>query len=517
MAERSESTGSDPARRHRVIVWSLIALASLLLVVSLTANWVQRTLFDTDEVVEMTDEILADQDVQEQLSIFAVDQLYANVDVQGELERQLPAPLKALAGPAGAALRQAATDVAENALASPRVQGLVSDAVGGAQSQLVKLLRDEGEYVRTTDGEVTLEYGSVVADLAARLGVDASTITEVQGAIQDFAGDLEGRLTTAESEIKSLRAEVSAAEAGTLDPELRQGIEGLNQKAKELRAKIAGLEDKLEGVEDKVPGPLQDRLSGLLSRLSAVDDRIAAIEQRTGAALEDPSQANLDSLDGALAKLEARVSNALESPPVQTPGELVLMSSSELDSVQSLLAALRNLGFVLPLLVLALYIAAIYLAKDWRPRALAGVGGGIIAAMLLVLLTRRVIGTEVTSLAGSEAVEAAIASVWEIVSGGLRERALFIFVIGLAFIAAGMLAGPGRTGTAARRFLAPHLRESPGVVYAVVAGLFLLWLTFIPGIENGGQILVIILLAALAGGGVAILRRQTAREFPAEK
>jgi hypothetical protein len=513
MPDRPESD-SPGARRHRAIVWSLITLASLLLVLSLTANWVQRTVLDNDEVVEMTDEILADKDVQQQLSIFAVDQLYESVDITGELEKQLPPPLTALAGPAGAALRQAATGVAENALASPKVQGLVSGAVGRAQDQLVKLLRDEGEYVRTTDGVVTLEYGSVVADLATRLGVDASTVTEVQSAIQDFTDDLDQRLTTAQGEIKSLRADLAEAQAGELGTELAQEIQALHDKAAALRKKIGGLEDKIKGVEDKVPGPLQDKLAGLLSRLAAVDDRVAGIEQRTAAALKKPSETNLEALDGALDQLEARVTKVLESAPVQTPGEVVLMSSSELDSVQSLLAALRNLGFVLPLLVLALYIAAIFLARGWRPRALVGVGSGILAAMLLVLLTRRLIGSEVTSLASSEAVEAAINSVYEIVSAGLRERALFILVIGLAFIVAGVLAGPGRAGTAARRFLAPYLRDNPGVVYAVVAALFLLWLTFLPGIENGGQILVIVLLAVLAAGGVAMLRRQTAREFP---
>jgi hypothetical protein len=48
----------------------------------------------------------------------------------------------------------------------------------------------------------------------------------------------------------------------------------------------------------------------------------------------------------------------------------------------------------------------------------------------------------------------------------------------------------------------------------VVAVLFLLWLSFIPGINNLGQVLVIVVLAALAVVGIEILRRQTAREFP---
>ena len=71
-------------------MWSLIVVASLLLIFSITANWVQRAVLDTDELVNTSDEILKDKDVQEELSFFLVDQLYANVDVQGEIEEKLP-------------------------------------------------------------------------------------------------------------------------------------------------------------------------------------------------------------------------------------------------------------------------------------------------------------------------------------------------------------------------------------------------------------------------------------------
>ena len=103
---------------------------------------------------------------------------------------------------------------------------------------------------------------------------------------------------------------------------------------------------------------------------------------------------------------------------------------------------------------------------------------------------------------------------WDILSAGLRQRALFILVIGVAFIGGGMLAGPGRREVAVRRFLAPYLRDHSVAVYAVIALLFLLWLSFIPGINNVGQVVVVLVLAALAVVGIEILRRQAAREFP---
>ncbi len=45
----------EPKRRHRGLVWTLIALASVLLIFSMAANWVQREALDTSEVENTTD------------------------------------------------------------------------------------------------------------------------------------------------------------------------------------------------------------------------------------------------------------------------------------------------------------------------------------------------------------------------------------------------------------------------------------------------------------------------------
>jgi hypothetical protein len=209
------SRGEAPKRRHRTAVWSLIVLASVLLVLSLTANWIQRELFNTDEVANTTDEILKDEDVQEALATYSVDQLYANVDVQSEIEGRLPSGAEALAAPVTAATQQLALNVARRALASPRVHELVSTAVAGAQEQFVTLIEDEGELVSTTGGDVTLQYGPVIADLAVRLGVDPATISRIQDAVQQYSTELREGLTTAQSEIKAAREAISQVQSGT--------------------------------------------------------------------------------------------------------------------------------------------------------------------------------------------------------------------------------------------------------------------------------------------------------------
>ena len=85
------------------------------------------------------------------------------------------------------------------------------------------MIEDEGEYVSTTGGAVTLEYGDVVADLATRLGVDPATIAKIRSVVQDVSKDLKQRLTTAQTHIKTVRADLAKVEGGTLSPQQRTG------------------------------------------------------------------------------------------------------------------------------------------------------------------------------------------------------------------------------------------------------------------------------------------------------
>jgi hypothetical protein len=515
-SERPDNRAAqEPKRRHHKLVWVLVVLASVLLLVSMLANWVQTQVLSSGKLGDQTEQILKNKDVQEQLSIFAVDQLYANVDVQAQIQQKLPPPAQPLAAPVTAATRQLAENVAETALASPRVQGLVVTAIDGAQQRFIDLIEDKGQFVSSQGGVVTLEYGSFIADLAARLGVDPSAIAQIQGFIQQYSTELKQRLTTMQSKIESTRATLSQAQAGTLSPQAQENLTTLETDATQLHLTVASLEQKIAGIEPKAPAQLQSRLTDLQGRLADLDTRLTTVQQQAAAVLKDPSQANVLKLDPTLASLQTRVTTLLNRQAVQHPGELVLLKSSQLSGLQSLVSALRSLGFVLPLLSLLLYLGAIYLAKGWRRETLMRAGAGILGAALIILLTRHLLGSAVTdSVAKSDAVKPAITAVWDVISGGLRERALFVLVIGVGFIVGGLLAGPGRHEVAVRRFLAPYLREQPVAVYAVLAFIFLLWLTLLPTINNVGQVIVVLVLIGLAVWGVEILRRQTAREFP---
>ena len=292
-SQRSEDRSArEPKHRHRILVWPLVVLASVVLLVSMIANWVQTEVLDTNQFANNTEQILRNQDVQEQLSIVAVDQLYANVDVQAQIEQRLPPPAQPLAAPVTAATRQLATNVAETALASPRVQDLFATAINGAQQRFVSLIEDKGKFVSTEGGVVTLEYGSFVADLATRLGVDPSTISQIQGLMQQYSTELKQRLTTAQKKIKSTRAALSQAQAGTLSPEAQQNLQALQTDAAILQTTVASLEQKIKSIQPKAPAQLQSRMSDLQGRLAQLDKRLTATRAtgRRGAQGSEPGK-----------------------------------------------------------------------------------------------------------------------------------------------------------------------------------------------------------------------------------
>ena len=147
---RRIALAQEPKRRHRKLVWFLVVLASRgARSFSMIANWVQTEVLDSSQFGDQHRKILKNKDVQKQLSIFAVDQLYANVDVQAQIAAEAAAPAQPLAAPVTAATRQLATNVAETALASPQVQQLVATAIDGAQQRFISLIEDKGQFVST--------------------------------------------------------------------------------------------------------------------------------------------------------------------------------------------------------------------------------------------------------------------------------------------------------------------------------------------------------------------------------
>ncbi|HEY5708699.1 MAG TPA: hypothetical protein VIS51_04830 [Solirubrobacterales bacterium] len=192
-----------------------------------------------------------------------------------------------------------------------------------------------------------------------------------------------------------------------------------------------------------------------------------------------------------------------------------LLESEELSTAQDVVNALKGLSLILPLIALALYALAVYLARGWRREAIRAWGISWMLIGLLVLIVRSVAGDAlVGSLASSESVEPAVGEVWDIGTSLLRNGGIAMFAYGLVIFLGAVLAGPLGLAKRARRSLAPLLRDR-GSAYGAAALVVLLLLWWGPT-EGFRRPLPLLVLLALFVAGIEALRGQTLREFPQE-
>ena len=158
----------------------MIVLASLVAIGAATNTWLNRQMLDTDNWVEVSDNLLTNDEVRGALSIYLVNELFTYVDVSEQLQDTLPDQLQVLAGPISAALRQPAIDAVERVLASPQVQQVWREANRVAHTALVNILKgDTRESVGTEDGKVTLNLATVVKNLGEQLGLPQSVLDRI--------------------------------------------------------------------------------------------------------------------------------------------------------------------------------------------------------------------------------------------------------------------------------------------------------------------------------------------------
>ena len=153
------------------MVRTLVILGSLLAFLSVFAIWTERQALDTNDWVATSGRLLHNETIRAAVGEYLVDQLYENVDVRKELEDILPGDVKDLAGPAAGGLRQVAGQGAEKALETSTAQQLWEEANRTAHEQLLAVLENKKEAVETEEGNVRLNLGSLVTNLAEQVGI----------------------------------------------------------------------------------------------------------------------------------------------------------------------------------------------------------------------------------------------------------------------------------------------------------------------------------------------------------
>jgi len=186
------AVGYEVMTRRRRLPLFLIGIGSLLAIVAILALWANRQLLDTDNWTETSSELLENDDIRGQISVFLVDQLYTDTDVQAQLAEALPPRAKPLAGPVAGGLRGLAVRGVDTLLDRPRLQQVWEDANRGAHEALLNVVEGGGDNVSTEGGDVVLDLNSLLSATAESIGVG-------QKALEKLPEDA-GQLTLLESD-----------------------------------------------------------------------------------------------------------------------------------------------------------------------------------------------------------------------------------------------------------------------------------------------------------------------------
>jgi hypothetical protein len=159
------------SRKRRIGINALIGVTTLLLIVGIFSVWANRLLFNPDNWSNTSTQLLENPQIRSTTANYLVDQLYANVDVSGLISSGLPPRLAPLAAPAAGALRNVAVKGVDLALTRPRVQQLWATANRAADKTFIAVVNGGKGPVGVQSGVVTLDLGSIVNNVASRLGL----------------------------------------------------------------------------------------------------------------------------------------------------------------------------------------------------------------------------------------------------------------------------------------------------------------------------------------------------------
>jgi uncharacterized membrane protein len=182
-ADRSGVAPADAARRPpRRRVWAvrvLLTLATLLTVVGILAVFANRQVLDANNWSNTSTALLQNPAIRTELSEYLVQQLYANVNVAGQLKTALPKQLQPLAGPVAGGLQNLAQQAAYQLLGRPEIQAAWKTANRVTAKQFIDIVEGNSKLVLLNGNAVFLDLRPVAADLASQIGLPSSLVNSI--------------------------------------------------------------------------------------------------------------------------------------------------------------------------------------------------------------------------------------------------------------------------------------------------------------------------------------------------
>ncbi len=294
-----------------------------------------------------------------------------------------------------------------------------------------------------------------------------------------------------------------------------------------------GLPEQLQGLGGPLAGVLRDPLIGTTDRLLRTEALRTVWQEANRAAhtavvaiLEDDvADANRTSegkvvidLGPALRTVGEQIGlpeGALDSIPADA-GVFEVVDSDGLEQAQTLVTVIKILSAVFFVLVVVLFAAAIYLATNWRRRAVRNVGFATAIGGFVVLIALRFGIGLFASQPETSGGRAAFNSILTIGTALLRQMAWSEILIGLLVALGASLVGPARYATWVRRYVARGFRSHEVATWIGLVVLVLAVLVWSPFSASGNWVTILIVLG-LVVVGVETLRRTSLAEEAASR
>lgn len=206
MSNPGDATRRQPSRTRLIGARVLTVLAVVLLLVGALAFYVEHTALDEKGFESISRQMIENDAIRTQVANTAVDQLFANVDVEAAIAARLPPQQKGLAPVLAGIARSGADRAAETVLERPRVQTVWIETTTATQRQLVALLDDKTKFVQTEGGKVVLDLRPIIIQLGNQvvvIGRVAEKLPESTGKITIID---ESQLQSAQTATRILRA-----------------------------------------------------------------------------------------------------------------------------------------------------------------------------------------------------------------------------------------------------------------------------------------------------------------------
>jgi ElaB/YqjD/DUF883 family membrane-anchored ribosome-binding protein len=172
--------GLQKQKQHSVAVrngWAkaLAVIAVVLFTFSVTAVWLNRTVTNTDAWVSTMSPLASQPAIQNYVASEASNAIIGRLDIESLVKQALPPEAQPLAGPVTVAVEGFIRQTAQRFTQSKQFQTLWTQINKEGHTIIVAVINGEPEAIKTSNGQVTLNIGTVVVNIKERLSAAGLT------------------------------------------------------------------------------------------------------------------------------------------------------------------------------------------------------------------------------------------------------------------------------------------------------------------------------------------------------